>query len=204
MAFVKKTRSMTSTQEKACNEIAASFSSSSSSSPSTSSKTVVRSKPCFHMDACVLKSQGKCNFAHSIDELNPMVCMFDRKCKKDDCLRFHPSFQTKEQYCETNGFVFQNTANIATENNKNNENKFVFFDPYEVMDEIEEVMDEIEFENDQQFWEDMADIEFINFMNAVESRNPDEIMEEKHNEFEQELHILDHPFSETCYEEHIY
>lgn len=165
-------------------------------------------KPCFHMDACTLKDHGKCLFAHSIEELHPIVCMFDKKCNKKDCTRFHPSFQTKEQYCEINKFIFYNEKKEKKEESEMKKESSFFFDPYQIIDEIEEVLDEIDQENEfhelQSIHNITHEISFLQFMEEMENVYSDEAYTKNMVEFEQELYNIHNPFTETTYEEHVY
>ena len=114
MAFVKTQKNNKMTEEK---EIANSHNSHNShynyksyykprNFNSESNKKYLR--PCMYLERCTKRADGRCGFAHSIDELQPMQCMFDKQCNKfeNGCVRFHPSLQTKEEYCDLSGFSF--------------------------------------------------------------------------------------------------
>ena len=145
MAFVKNTKKMTFEQLKACNTVASSF--------VAPKQQIERSKPCrYYRKPCTNK---QCTYAHSLAELTPSVCHFDKKgCKNDKCERFHPmSGQTKEDYCRMNGFFLEElTTEVAAVAASAN---VPFFDPFEIMDEIDEVNAAIE----QEEAEDWANVE---------------------------------------------
>jgi hypothetical protein len=55
-----------------------------------------RTKMCKRAGHCTYSG---CTFAHSLEELSPMVCSFQSKCKhKHKCQYFHDQMETKQQY----------------------------------------------------------------------------------------------------------
>ena len=55
----------------------------------------------------ICKLEG-CTFAHSIDELVPIRCKWDRRCSNPECTFFHPSLkETKEEYMKRNGMIIE-------------------------------------------------------------------------------------------------
>jgi len=53
----------------------------------------------------------KCTFAHSVEELVPISCMYGSRCYNQFCNRFHPGTQqTKEQYMAANNMTFNPPA----------------------------------------------------------------------------------------------
>ena len=57
-------------------------------------------KLCIYKDkGCSRHKKGCCNFAHSFEEWNPIVCNFGNKCKKfPKCSFFHPDKETKLEF----------------------------------------------------------------------------------------------------------
>lgn len=161
MAFVKKNRKMTQEKENVCRDVASSFHNSSYSTSPYLTKSFTNNttnnkclRPCMYLERCNKRADGRCGFAHSIDELQPMVCMFDKRCNKfgveNGCTRFHPSLQTKEEYCERSGFSFvlPSPPQSSEENEK----------------EMNEVMDAIEEMADNRIQELQHEIEFLQFV----------------------------------------
>lgn len=75
----------------------------SSSSSSLSIVITKCTKPCHH-GVCLMSD---CTFAHSIEELNPIPCVYNERCVNERCNRFHPSKgETVQQYANKNNFVF--------------------------------------------------------------------------------------------------
>jgi hypothetical protein len=88
-------------------------------------------KPCRHA-TCLMRSE--CTFAHSIEELNPIPCVYNDRCVNERCTRFHPAKgETIQQYADKNAFVFQSNE----EKEIPAEQRFIIrFDP-EDQDDVE-------------------------------------------------------------------
>lgn len=184
MAFVKKNRKMTQEKENICRDVAKSFHNSSySSSPylnnvnknnnnnNNNNKKYLR--PCLYLERCNKRADGRCGFAHSIDELQPLLCMFDEQCNKfgNGCIRFHPSLQTKEEYCELSGFSFT----LPNNNNEIVENG----DEKQMNGEMNEVMDAIENMAEHRIQELQDEIDFLEFVDQqVTQQEMEEQMKE--------------------------
>lgn len=153
MAFVKNSKNMSKTQVDACNAVASAF---------VKNQPIQRTKPCYYGDSC---NKADCAFAHSKEELSPKMCMYDARCKNEECL-FKHSDQSLDEYCEVNGF-FQTNEMMAP-----------YFDPFEIMDEIEEVNLFIQ----QQAWEEEQremqafanEVDFFDWIGDMEGENDNE------------------------------
>lgn len=161
MAFVKISKNMTKQQADACNVVASAF--------NAKKCDLNRTKPCYYADACTKRD---CAFAHSKDELSPKICMYDSRCKNDECL-FKHSNQSMDEYCKINGFY-------SNESNDSNEiiEMTPYFDPFEIMDEINEVNFVIEQERWMEEQQDMQtfvnEVEFFDWVGEMEGENDHE------------------------------
>tara|TARA_B100000131_G_C18047289_1_gene584921 strand:- start:174 stop:1106 length:933 start_codon:yes stop_codon:yes gene_type:complete len=65
-----------------------------------SEKNIKCTKLCiFREKGCSKHKKGCCNFAHTFEEWNPVICNFNSKCKKyPKCTFFHPKKETKLEY----------------------------------------------------------------------------------------------------------
>ena len=67
----------------------------------------IRTRACRHIlekGVCLMQT---CTFAHSLNELVPLICFYDWRCRNERCTRFHPSKgETMEQYAYANGIRF--------------------------------------------------------------------------------------------------
>ncbi len=159
MAFVKNSKNMTKTQADACNALASAF--------VKNQPIQQRTKPCYYGDSC---NKADCAFAHSKEELSPKMCMYDARCKNEECL-FKHSNQSIDEYCDVNGF-FQTSQSEASEM------MTPYFDPFEIMDEI----DEVNFFIEQQAWEQEQsemqlfanEVEFFDWLGDMEGENDHE------------------------------
>lgn len=153
MAFVKNSKNMSKTQVDACNAVASAF---------VKTQHIQRTKPCYYGDAC---NKSDCAFAHNKEELSPKMCMYDARCKNEECL-FKHSNQSMDEYCDMNGF-FQSTEVMIP-----------YFDPFEIMDEIDEVNFVIQqqaWEEEQQAMEELShDVHFFDWIGEMEGENDNE------------------------------
>jgi len=71
-----------------------------SNKDNTQKKIIKCTKLCnFREKGCSKHKKGCCNFAHTFDEWNPVICNFDGKCKKyPKCTFFHPKKESKSEY----------------------------------------------------------------------------------------------------------
>lgn len=78
---------------------------------------MLRTKVCRHQSEsgfCSMNTQGKCTFAHSLEELSPVVCFYNERCVNERCTRFHPNKgEPLSYYVQKNGFVFAPIAAVA-------------------------------------------------------------------------------------------
>ena len=75
-------------------------------------EAVERSLPCSSIIKrceCKYRASGKCNFAHTFEELTLTECKFGSRCKRPIsgdkmCLAFHPTWEDEKKYCKRIGF----------------------------------------------------------------------------------------------------
>lgn len=170
MAFVKNSKNMSKTQASACNAIASAF---VKKSDIQRIHDIQRTKPCYYGDSC---NKGDCAFAHNKEELSAKLCMYDARCKNEECL-FKHSNQTMDEYCEVNGF-FQESSSPSSQSPSSQSSMAPYFDPFEIMDEINEVNFVIDQERCAEEQQDMQvfvkEVEFFDWIGDMEGENDDE------------------------------
>lgn len=112
---------------------------------SPSSAVTKCTKPCYHA-VCLMRSE--CTFAHSLEELNPIPCVYNERCVNERCNRFHPAKgETVQQYANKNNFVFPSPVEQKIEEEKRiiihfdpEEYEIVYEDVYEDEEDILEIL----------------------------------------------------------------
>jgi hypothetical protein len=176
MAFIKVNKNMSHEQLNACKEVASQF--KHKQAPSSFSKEFTSF--CRHMlekGSCTRLET--CTFAHSVEQLVPLLCAWDQKCRNDHCTRFHPNRgQTKEEYMSLNNMVFEK-ENEDDKDDEKIEEMFFYMDgmtEYQMHQMHQDILDEIDFHS---------------FMDEMEKENDKEDDFYRHmEEFENELEML--------------
>lgn len=71
------------------------------SSHASSHRAPVRTRMCYHGLNCNRNKRGQCGFAHTLEELSPVVCHFADRCRHGDkCKFFHPEREEKLRYLQ--------------------------------------------------------------------------------------------------------
>jgi hypothetical protein len=68
------------------------------------SKHLHKSKVCTNL---LCSNKEECDFAHSLDDFKPAVCLYQEFCENKECAMFHPHRQTVEEYIASRNITFK-------------------------------------------------------------------------------------------------